>query len=108
MNEGRRVLTLRPSNLPTSASVLGTRPWRLLEKGNIESITLKAAENRLQEKKLYTGHRNLMGHFDLCYCLAEGVRIQCSQLAEGGNVLMKCLRNGELMEPGARVITKGP
>lgn len=38
--------------------------------------------------------------------LAEGVRSHALSLQK--NVIMKCSRNGELMELGARVITKGP
>lgn len=76
-----------------------------------ESIILKAAENRLWEKKkkkqLCPGHRNLMGHFDLSLLPGGGCQEPRSQLAKEKKI-MKCSRHGELMELGAGVITKGP
>lgn len=57
----------------------------------LESIILKAAENRLwegkgkkkttQQQQLGSGHRNLMGHFDLGLLPGRGCQKPCSQLA---------------------------
>jgi hypothetical protein len=80
---------------------------RSLQEKTLESIISKAAENRLREKKKTKptqwcpGHRNIMACSDLCLpgggCWEPG-----SQLAKQSQ------HNGQLMELGAQVITKGP
>lgn len=56
--------------------------WRVCwRRETLKSIILKAAENRLWEKKCI-GHRNLMGHFDLCLLPGWGCQEPCSQLAK--------------------------